>query len=165
MNKKIIIGIVVIIVIILGVWISNSKSSDLSKINEIKIGSILIESGDGASWGEAARNGMDLAIKEINDQGGVLGKKFVAIHEDDAGDPAKTVSAFRKLTQTDGAKFIIGPSWSKNGDAIKDLITNEIVISPSLGNANFNEASKYMFNTWPHDYILSAKLADYVFAK
>ncbi len=165
MNKKIIIGIVVIIVIILGVWISKKNSNDLSKVNEIKIGSILIESGDGASWGEAARNGMDLAIKEINDQGGLLGKKVVAIHEDDAGDPAKTVSAFRKLTETDGVKFIVGPSWSKNGDSIKDLVTNQIMISPSLGNANFNETNKYMFNTWPHDYILSAKLADYVIAK
>lgn len=165
MNKKIIIGIVVVVAILLSVLLSNKNSKDLSKIKEIKIGSILIESGDGASWGEAARNGMDLAIKEINDQGGVLGKNLVAIHEDDAGDPAKTVSAFRKLTQTDDAKFIIGPSWSKNGDAIKDLITNEIVISPSLGNANFNETSKYIFNTWPHDYILSARLADDVFTK
>jgi branched-chain amino acid transport system substrate-binding protein len=165
MNKKIIIGIVIIILIVLGVWVSNKNQNNLSAINEIKIGSILIESGDGASWGEAARNGMDLAIKEINDQGGILGKKVVAIHEDDAGDPAKTVGAFRKLTQTDGVKFIVGPSWSKNGDPIKDLITNEIVISPSLGNANFNETSKFIFNTWPHDYILSAKLADYVLAK
>lgn len=165
MNKKIIIGIVVVVVIILGVWISKKNSNDLSKVNEIKIGSILIESGDGASWGEAARNGMDLAIKEINDQGGLLGKKVVAIHEDDAGDPAKTVSAFRKLTQTDGVKFIVGPSWAKNGEAIKDLVTNQIVISPSLGKANFNETSKYIFNTWPHDYVLSEKLAEDVYAK
>lgn len=165
MNKKIIIGIAAFVVIMLGVWISQKKSNDLSKVNEIKIGSILIESGDGASWGEAARNGMDLAIKEINDQGGLLGKKVVAIHEDDAGDPAKTVSAFRKLTQTDGVKFIVGPSWSKNGEVVKDLVTNEIVISPSLGKASFNETSKYIFNTYPHDYILSEKLAEDVFAK
>ncbi|MEI6553239.1 MAG: ABC transporter substrate-binding protein [bacterium] len=159
MKKKIIIGIIIIVVIILGVWISKKNSNDLSKVNEIKIGSILIESGDGASWGEAARNGMDLAIKEINDQGGLLGKKVVAIHEDDAGDPAKTVSAFRKLTETDGVKFIVGPSWAKNGEAVKDLISNQIVVSPSLGKADFNETSKYIFNTWPHDYILSEQLA------
>lgn len=158
-----VVGIIIVVIVVLS--INKTKSQDLSKISEIKIGSILIQTGDGASWGEASQNGINLAIKEINANGGILGKKVVAVHEDDQGDPAKTVGAFRKLTNTDNIDFIIGPSWTKNGLAIKDLIDDEIVISPSLGNAQFNETSEFIFNTYPHDYILSEKLADEVFAK
>jgi branched-chain amino acid transport system substrate-binding protein len=39
------------------------------------------------------------------------------------------------------------------------------MISPSLGMAKFNESSPFLFNTWPHDFITSEKLADYVFSK
>jgi branched-chain amino acid transport system substrate-binding protein len=39
------------------------------------------------------------------------------------------------------------------------------VISPSLGDAAFNESSPYIFNTWQHDDILSAKLGDIVYDK
>jgi len=166
MNKKIVWGVVALIIIILAVlFVGKNNTKDLSKISEIKIGSILIETGDGAATGEASKNGINLAVKEINEAGGILGKKVVIISEDDQGDPAKTVGAFRKLTETNKVDFIIGPTWSKNGLAIKDLVTNQIVISPSLGKADFNEASNFIFNTYPHDYIMSEQLADDVFNK
>jgi len=39
------------------------------------------------------------------------------------------------------------------------------MISPNLGVPHFNESSPFLFNTWPHDYILSEKLADFVYGK
>jgi branched-chain amino acid transport system substrate-binding protein len=156
-NKKTTI-VAILITILLIIGIVNVKSGNDQKI--IKIGAVLIMSGDGASLGEATVNGMNLAIKDINNQGGLLGKKLEAVVEDDQGDPAKTVTAFRKLTDAEGIKFIIGPTWTKNGLAIKDLVKDTVVISPTLGVAAFNEASPYIFNTYTHDYILSEKLAE-----
>lgn len=133
----------------------------------IRVGSILILSGEGSSWGTAARNGIDMAIERINADGGVLGKRLLASHQDDQGDPKKTIAAFQQLSSVEHVKFIIGPTWSNLGIALIDAAerSKTIVISPSLGMAKFNEANKYLFNTWPHDYVLSESVADYVFKK
>jgi branched-chain amino acid transport system substrate-binding protein len=133
----------------------------------IKIGAIMILTGEGASWGEASRNGMALALEDINKNGGINGREVVGIYEDDGSQPQKAVAAFQKLTQSDNVQFIIGPNWSNTGIAVKDLAAQArvIMISPSLGVAEFNESSEYLFNTWPHDYILSEKLAEYVYGR
>ena len=135
--------------------------------NEIKLGSILILTGDGAAWGEASRNGIDLAIQEINENGGINGKKITVNHQDDNSDPKKAVSAFRHLTEFENTNIIIGTTWSHTGLPLVDLADENqvLMVSPSLGVAEFNEGSDYLFNTWPHDFILSEKLADYVYEK
>lgn len=167
MNKKTKIIVTLIVLVLVGFGIF-AKSNEASKItDDIKLGSILILSGEGASWGEASKNGIDLAVKEINSKGGVNGKKISVIHEDNASDPKKAISAFKKLTETNQVKFIIGPNWSNSGVSLIDLAktSKTVVVSPSLGVKEFNESSEYLFNTWPHDYILSRNLADYVYAK
>ncbi len=132
----------------------------------IKFGSILILTGEGSSWGQASNRGMDLAIEKINADGGVLGRPLLAVHEDDQGDPKQAVSAFQKLTESDGVKFVIGPTWSPMGLAIAKLADQKkvVVVSPSLGVKEFNESSPYLFNTWPHDFILSEHLAELAYA-
>ncbi len=131
----------------------------------LHFGSILILSGGGSAWGQAARNGMDLAVEDLNARGGVLGKQLTILYEDDGANPVNTITAFKKLTEVQDIDFIIGPSWTKQGLAIKNLIDDEVVISPSLGGAEFNENNKYIFNSRQHDYILSQNLAEYVYQK
>ena len=133
----------------------------------LKIGSISILTGEGASWGTAARHGALMAVDALNAAGGVLGKKVTLVSQDDQGDPKKTLAAFRELTDVAGVKFIIGPTWSRSGLPLIDIATRKqvILISPSLGMAKFNESSEFLFNTWPHDYITSEKLAEYVYGK
>ena len=167
MTKNIKITITVIIALVAIFSIKTVINKPSGSENEIKIGSILILSGEGSSWGEASKNGIDLAVKDINNAGGVNGKKLVAIHEDNESDPKKAISAFNKLTDSQGVKYIIGPNWSNSGIPLVALAdkTKTVVISPSLGVKEFNEGSPYLFNTWPHDDLLSRNLADYVFKK
>ena len=165
--KKLILSFVVVVVLGL-LWWNQSKNSAVPATGEpIKIGGIFILSGEGASWGEAAKNGMELAIKEINAEGGIEGKPLQGIYEDDGSDPSKAISAFNKLTNSDGVKFIIGPNWSNTGLSLIELIKQHgvVAISPSLGLPAYNESSEYIFNTWPHDEILSENLAQYVYDK
>jgi branched-chain amino acid transport system substrate-binding protein len=131
----------------------------------IEIGSILILTGDGAAWGNAAKNGMDLAIADVNAAGGVNGRPLIAKHQDDHGKPADAVTAFNYLVDQQNIHLIIGTSWSAVGMPLVPLANekNVLMISPSLGKKEFNEEGKYLFNTWPHDFILSAQLADVVY--
>jgi len=144
---------------------SDTSISGEKIISDIKVGSILILSGDGASWGIAAKNGIDLAISEINTAGGINGAQIVAVHEDNHSDPKQSVSAYQKLTTADDVHFVIGPNWSRSGMVLKDMATSDqtIMISPSLGMGDFNESSEYLFNTWPHDFILSERVADMLY--
>jgi branched-chain amino acid transport system substrate-binding protein len=161
MKKLNIIGIGIVLIALITISIFTINSTDGQET--ITIGSILILSGGGSAWGEAAQNGIDFAVADINANGGVLGKELVIQYEDDQGSAANTVTAFQQLTQVQGIDFIIGPSWSKQGLAIKDLIDNEVVISPSLGSREFNENNEYAFNARQHDYILSRNLAKKVY--
>lgn len=143
------------------------SARDVAADETITIGSILILSGEGASWGNASKNGIDMAIQEINANGGVLGKKLAANHQDDQGDVKKTLSAFRHLVDAQGVRFVIGPNWARNGIPLISMADQKkvVMISPSLGLAKFNESSDYLFNTWPHDFITSRELAKYVYGK
>jgi branched-chain amino acid transport system substrate-binding protein len=161
-NIKITVGAIILVLIFVGMVYYRQKPG---KADSIEIGSILILSGQGASWGEAARNGINLAVNEINSRGGILGKRLAVNYQDDGGDPTKSVSAFRELTAVNKIKYIIGTSWSVTGLPLVNLAKEKkvVMISPSLGVKEFNEANDYLFNTWPHDYILSQNLAEYVY--
>lgn len=98
----------------------SSLSAKPKKANTIKIGSVGPLSGAVAVYGVEARDGVLLAVEEINAAGGVNGKMLEVITEDDEGDPAKTVSAFKKLTVQDKCKFIIGSLTSGCTKAITD---------------------------------------------
>ncbi len=158
----------IVVLILLGIFVLGCvNNNQTDKVDKIKLGSILILTGEGASWGEAARNGIDLAINDINVNGGLLGKEVEVNHQDNAANPNKAVTAFQHLTDAQGIDIIIGPSWSRSGLALVDLADEKqtIVISPSLGMADFNEGSEYLFNTWPHDSLLSTELANLVYSK
>lgn len=133
----------------------------------IQIGSILYLTGEGSAWGNASKNGIEMAISDINKKGGVLGRKLVASHQDDQGEPNHAISAFRHLTDIENVKFIVGTTWSNSGFAVGPLADRKkvIMISPSLGRAEFNESSKFLFNVWPHDSALASKLADLVYQR
>lgn len=79
----------------------------------IRLGGIAPLTGGASDYGIAASNGLKLAIKEINEQGGVLGKQVELVGlEDDENDPTKSVNAYNKLS---GQKIDVlwGPVTSK----------------------------------------------------
>jgi branched-chain amino acid transport system substrate-binding protein len=158
---------VLVLAVAIGVGTSNTKGTVAGEsTGPIKIGAVMILSGEGAAWGDASRNGMQLAIDDINAAGGINGRQLEGIYEDDGSDPKKSVSAFNKLVDTDKVSFIIGPNWSNTGLAVAPLAAEKrvVTVSPSLGMKEFNESSDYIFNTWQHDYIIARNLAEYVYA-
>ena len=89
--------------------------------NIVKIGAILPLTGDAAQYGKACRCGMDLAVKQLNAQGGVLGKTLCIIYEDSQAVPSTAVSAINKLIAVDGVKLIIGDMFSSPTLAIAPI--------------------------------------------
>jgi len=76
--------------------------------DEIVVGSIQDLSGPIAGFGKQVRNGMLLRVDEINEQGGINGRKVKLIVEDSAYDPKKAVLAAQKLVNQDKIFIMVG---------------------------------------------------------
>lgn len=84
-----------------------SAQQGVSK-TEIMLGSIQDLSGPIAGFGKQARLGMLLRVDEINEQGGINGRKLKIIVEDSAYDPKKAVLAAQKLVNQDKIFMMVG---------------------------------------------------------
>jgi branched-chain amino acid transport system substrate-binding protein len=84
-----------------------AQTQGVSK-NEILIGSIQDLSGPIAGFGKQARLGMMLRVDEINEQGGINGRKIKLLVEDSAYDPKKAVLAAQKLVNQDKIFMMVG---------------------------------------------------------
>jgi branched-chain amino acid transport system substrate-binding protein len=134
---------------------------------DIKIGALLCLSGDCAEWGTNTLRGMELAVKEVNQQGGVDGRKLKIIAEDSREDsPVNVISAYRNLTLLKKVKYIVGPTWTPASYALAPVAKKDkaILISPTVGAKEFNETSENLFNIWPHDDDSTRYLARYAFS-
>lgn len=86
---------------------AQAQQQGVSK-DEILIGTIQDMSGPLAGFGKQARNGMLLRIDELNEQGGIHGRKLKLIAEDDGYDPKKAVLAAQKLVNQDKIFIMAG---------------------------------------------------------
>ena len=103
------------------------------KEKEIKIGAILPLTGDMAKFGASFKKGIDLAVGEINAEGGIRGIKPQIIYEDDAGESKQAVSAFRKLITQHKIHAVIGGVMSSTAMPIAPIAEKEkvVIISPT----------------------------------
>jgi branched-chain amino acid transport system substrate-binding protein len=115
--------------------------------NTITIGGIFPLSGPVAVYGVEARNGIELAIEEINAAGGIDGKQLVLISEDDEGNPEKTVNAYKKLTTSDKVKIIIGSLTSGCTQAITSLAQTQqvLLMAPAATMESITDAGNFIF--------------------
>lgn len=104
--RKILVGFLAVSLTI-GVFSVTSISEE-----PILIGVYQPLSGPSAYYGQTAVNGARLAAREINQAGGILGRRLVLIAEDDAGDVTTTISAVKKLILRDKVSAIIGDYYS-----------------------------------------------------
>ena len=120
---------------------TNAKSAE-----SIKIGAVLPFSGGVELYGGQAKLGIDLAVKEINAGGGILGRPVEVIFEDDKTNPEAALDATRKLIERDGVLAILGPITSRNLIAIAPTV--ERLKTPLLYATNYEggQCSRYIFS-------------------
>ena len=84
---------------------------------EITIGTIQDLSGPIAALGKQARNGMQLRVDEINEQGGIAGRKLKLLVEDAGYDPKRAVLAAQKLVNQDKIFLMAGHVGTAHNNA------------------------------------------------
>lgn len=80
----------------------------------IKIGVFFVLTGPASAYGIGTRNSMELVFKEINNKGGINGRKLEWVLEDDACSPSKAVAAVKKMITRDKVFAIYGGNCSSS---------------------------------------------------
>lgn len=99
----------------------------------LSAGSILIGvqvslTGPASSIGTGFKAGTELAIAEINEHGGINGRKIQAVYEDDAGTAEGGISAVRRLNDQDKAFMIFGGGTSTSTSSVIPLVQQSNIL-------------------------------------
>lgn len=119
----------------------------------IKIGANLEMTGNNATFGKSASNGAKLAIKQINDNGGVLGKKLTLVVADNKSEAAEAANSMQKLITQDKVVAVIAPIASSSviAGAQVNQDNKVLAISPTASNPKVtvdpatNKVRDYLF--------------------
>jgi branched-chain amino acid transport system substrate-binding protein len=157
--KKIIIFCVVLFFVLVGCKQTRDK--------QIILGGIMPLSGDAAAYGKNCKQGIELAIDEINSKGGIKGKAIRVIFEDSQLQPKIAVNAFQKLVTVNNVLAILGPLSSSNAMATAALANKyEIVsFSPGASTPKLTNAGPYIYRNWQSDALEAIEMANYVLSK
>lgn len=95
---------------------------------EIKLGWFGALSGPASFAGGSARDGINLALKEINEAGGINGRKLTLVFEDDANSPAKALAAVKKLVEQDQVFAVFSSGTSNSTTATLDFMLEKGIV-------------------------------------
>lgn len=146
---------------------ANNGPVDSSTKAPIRIGAIFPLTGDAAQWGIPPRNGAVLAVEEINEAGGINGRKFELVVEDTACDPRQGVSAYNKVVATASPAVVIGAVCSGVTLAVAPISEQKqiVLISPASTNPGITDAGDFVFRVVPSDALRGKVFADYVYSE
>jgi branched-chain amino acid transport system substrate-binding protein len=145
-----IIGIVLAIAIVIGITSTGFLTLNQDR-EEIKIGGAFALTGFASEWGEGELIAARLAIDEINQKGGINGKKVRLIVEDTQTDSLSTINAFNKLINIDRVDAIVGSTWLESFVGAGEISENNkiLTISPSSSISMFKEKQfDFVYTTW-----------------
>lgn len=110
--KKILVFIMIMALLLSAVLTGCSSGSQDKEPDTIKIGVASPFTGDYAQFGDYTKDGVELAVEEINATGGVLGKPVEIVYGDDKGDSKEAVSVAQKFASDKNIVGIVGHFFS-----------------------------------------------------
>ena len=113
MRKNIMVGLSLVLVLVLGI-ITSGCNNLIKNDKEIILGANYEMTGALAAVAKQTVNGINLAIKQTNEQGGVLGKQIKLIIADNKSEPSESANAITKLIKNDNVKLVFGSVASSN---------------------------------------------------
>lgn len=118
-----------------------------SDADVIKIGHVASLTGDTATFGVSADEGIKLARDEINQKGGVLGKPIEVYTEDDRSQADEAKTACNKLITSDHVIAILGEIASSRSIAIAPVCEESKIpmLSPGSTNPKVTQGYEYVF--------------------
>jgi branched-chain amino acid transport system substrate-binding protein len=120
--------------------------------------------GSGASYGQYAKNGIALAVEQINEEQGIIGKKLMVIYEDSQSNPASGVSAFRKLLDVHGVPATLA-EFSPVVMACAPIANTQKTVLLNCGaqTPKVREAGQFVFSAIPDANEEAGQMAEFAY--
>ncbi|AEE91944.1 Extracellular ligand-binding receptor [Tepidanaerobacter acetatoxydans Re1] len=171
MVKKIIFTIIALVMVITIVGCGSTAKKSETQISsefdgEIRIGVVTAITGSFPLAGERTKQSVQMRCDEINENGGLLGKKVVIVVEDDQSTQTGAVNAVNKIIN-DNIVALIGPHLSGNVMAVDQILKNAGMpfltggTSPKLSELG----NPYLFRIRPSDTMVAEAAAKYAVEK
>lgn len=145
---------------------SSNGNGNSTNTSPVKVGVIGPFSGFESFIGPDILKGVQVAVDQINKNGGILGRQVQVITADTGGDAVDAVPALRKLINVDQVNLIIGPS-SLEAQAVLPILQQSKIPDIIVGGTTQldNLVSKYVFRSSPSDNLLGVAMAYYAIHK
>lgn len=140
-----------------------SGSGSKADSDTIRIGLAAPISGTQAQYGQAFKNGAELAAAQVNEAGGIDGKKVEIVVQDDKGDSNEAVNVANKFVSDKSILAVVGHFNSSATLATAPVYNkNKIVeISPSSSAPGVTDAGEYTFRVITTDAFQADYLANW----
>ncbi|MGH9713740.1 MAG: amino acid ABC transporter substrate-binding protein [Candidatus Acidiferrales bacterium] len=145
-----------LLVVVLALLVPAGSGGAAPSGDEIRIGVVLPITGREAKPGQYQREGIELAIKQINDQGGIMvkekGKKLPVkeIFYDDGSDQAKSAGLVERTMTTDDVVAVVGGYSTALGEAesvMPDRYQTPWITAGAAASHIFNRGYQFIFGT------------------
>ena len=138
---------------ILSLGLFGCGGADNEQIEPFRVGVMESLTGSGETYGTVANEAKQMAADEINAAGGINGRRLELVVEDSKCNAADAVVAYKKLTDVDGLKIILGTSCSSAmlGAAPLAEADGTILFSGLASNPDIANAGDYIFRTQIND--------------
>ncbi len=152
MKRLLALSIVLVVTLVLGV----ATTPAFAESDTIVIGAITDLTGNGSVLGTACDYGWKLAVKHINEAGGINGKQVQLITYDTKSNPQEALAVYERLVKVDGASIVVGPPFSNLGLALADTVDSlKVAFFGQFGDPrcmlgeNLDSLNPYMFLSQP----------------
>ena len=142
---------------------ANNGGNDTPDATTVKIGGIGPLTGAYANYGLYEKNGAELAVKEINEAGGIAGKQIELSYQDSQGDSESAVNAYGKLMDW-GMNVSLGCVLSgENASVVAAARDDDIMLLTPSGSADkCIEGNSRAFRICFYDSYQGAAAAQYI---
>ena len=121
--KKAILGT---LVLVMAMGFSGFAKAEMGvTADEIVVGSHQDLSGPIAGWGTQTKMGLEMRAREINEAGGINGRKIRMVIEDNGYDPKKAIMVTNKMIERDKVFAFVGNMGSPTAGATKPIISGK----------------------------------------
>ena len=146
MNKKVLAGLSAVLVVVVVVVIIVVSRGPADENGPIRIGAILPLTGRAAMLGENVRNGMQLAVDDINAAGGINGRKLEVVFGDSRNDPKEGVSLMNRFTSVDKLPAVVSAMTPVTAPLIPIAERKKTVLFATMvSSPEFASKSSYLF--------------------
>ncbi|MBZ9633772.1 ABC transporter substrate-binding protein [Clostridium sp. FP1] len=141
-----------------------------SKSETIKVGLNYELSGPAATYGQGLVNGIELAFEEINNKGGVLGKKLESVKADNKSENTEAANVAAKLATRDKVVAMLGPATSGNTKSAAPIaVQNKVPLISASATADDvtvdrnGKVREYVFKTCFSDSFQGVVMATFAY--